>query len=278
MPKSSSASKPQKSPVWPSVNRSEEAISLNFGVLFQPLTHIEESPIDEYYAHAKALLLLVTRPEIERDDMLMRLLVLELVSTAELYFRRILSGVISVCPLVATVASKRPLLLGAIEYYKKSALGYALLDGVSLSGEGEVKRQTANITGIEVKPNSSVHEALRDFEKVCQLRHVIVHAKGEAGSKNVSDLRVTVAKQSHLKINALSFQPLVVVTHNAVRAYNAFMFESILRSWLGSKHLSGAWRSDRRMFLPLFNLFYSKTDGGVADAKAAYLAFHPAIK
>jgi hypothetical protein len=277
MPKSSSASK-SASPIWPSVNRSEEAISLDLGALFERLTPVAQSPIDEYYGHARVLLLSVARPEIERDDMLMRLLVLELVSTAELYFRRILSGVISVCPLIAGVAARRPLLLGAIDYYDRSALGYALLDGVSLSGEGDVKRQTANITGIEVKANSSVHEALRDFERVCQLRHVIVHAKGEAGAKNVSDLRVSVVGQSHLKISALSFQPLVVVTHNAVRAYNAFMFESVLRSWLGSKHLSGVWRSDRKMFLPLFKLFYSETDGGVGDAKGSYLAFRPAIK
>jgi hypothetical protein len=260
------------------VNRSEETIALDLGALFQPLTPVEQSPIDEYYAHARALLLAVSRPEIEQDDMLMRLLVLELVSTAELYFRRILSGVISVCPLIAMVASKRPLLLGAIDYYKRTALGYALLDGVSLSGEGDVKRQTTNITGIEIKQNSSVHEALRDFEKVCQLRHVIVHAKGEAGAKNVSDLKISVARQSHLKIGALSFQPLVVVTHNAVRAYNAFMFESILRSWLGSNNLSGNWHSDRRRFLPLFRLFYSETDCGAGDAKAAYIAFRPAIK
>jgi hypothetical protein len=238
-----------KSPTWPSVNKSEETIALDLGALFHPLQVTTSSPIDEYYDHARELLLSVGRPEIEHNDMIMRLLVLELVSTAELYFRRVLSGVITICPLIAAAAAKRPLLLGAISYYKKPALGYALLDGVSLSGEGDVKRQTFNITGIDIKQNSSAHEALRDFERVCQLRHVIVHAKGEVGAKNVADLGVSVAVQSSLKISALSFQPLVVVTHNAVRAYNAFMFESILRSWLSSKYLSGVWKPTRRYLL-----------------------------
>lgn len=275
MPKSSSAS---KAVTWPSVNRSEEAINLDLRPLFQPLETPTVSPIDEYYGHARQLLLAVSKPEIEADDMLMRLLVLELVSTAELYFRRILSGAIAVCPLISAAAAKRPLLLGALDYYHRQALGYALLDGVSLSGEGDVKRQTLNITGIDIKANSSVQEALHDFERVCQLRHVIVHAKGEAGAKNVADLRVSVPGQSRLTIKALSFQPLVVVTHNAVRAYNAFMFDSVLRSWLSAKHLTGNWGSDRRKFSALFKLFFSEVDGGPSDPKASYRVFRPAIK
>jgi hypothetical protein len=275
MPKNSLVSKP---PTWPSVNKSEEAIALDLSALFNPLQAPSHSPIDEYYEHARELLLSVAQPDIERNDMVMRLLVLELVSTAELYFRRILSGVITICPLIAATAAKRPLLLGAISYYKRPALGYALLDGISLSGDGDVKRQTLNITGIDIKHNSSAHEALRGFERVCQLRHVIVHAKGEVGSKNIADLGVNVAVQSSLKISALSFQPLVVVTHNAVRAYNAFMFESILRSWLSSKYLSGSWSSDKKMFVPLFKLFFSEEDGGAGDPKAAYSGFRPAIK
>lgn len=275
MPKSSSAS---SAPVWPTVNRAEEATELNIAALLFPLDDVTQSPIDEYYEHARTLLLTASRDGVEQDEMLMRLLVLELVSSAELYFRRVLSAVITICPMVASTASRRQILLGSIGYYKRADIGYALLDGVSLSGEGDVKRQTLNITGFDIKQTSSVHKALKDFERVCQLRHVIVHAKGEIGAKNVADLQVTVQQQSRLRISSLAFQPLVVATHNAVRAYNAYLFECVLTSWLGNKHLSGKWRSDRKHFERLHKLFHSTTDMGTATPRATYDAFKPAIK
>lgn len=249
------------------LSKGEESVKLDLATLCVQAERSTLSPIDEYYAHAKELLVL----SLSADELLLRLLLLELVSTAEMYFRQVLASLPRMCPVSKECASKAHLALGAMTYYHEDWLPLGLLEHQSLSGKGEVKKATFHLTGIAVPENGSVSKALEDFERICQLRHAIVHARGNLWFKNASDLGLPLDPQLQVRLNAMGFQTLVAQCHNAVRAFNAYIAEKILGNWIGKRVLSGSWRTDKARFAAYHALFASKEDGvGDLEARAAY--------
>lgn len=256
MPKSSSVSKTK----WLEVSRSEESVTLDVGALCQHASAAEESPIDEYYDHAKALLLRSVDPSFSGEQALMRLLLLGAVSLTENYFRRVLAGLVVSCPVAREHASSSMLALGAVYYYPSDAIGYALIEGSSMSGSKEVKAQTRNVCGIDLNSNASVDQALRDFDKVCHLRHAAVHSYGELGARNVREMGMSLTDRHRLHLTPLTYQSITAVCHNAVRAYNRAVYTKTIDRWLGRDVLTGEWHRDKEFFAPVYRLFYSQID------------------
>lgn len=256
------------------VNAGEEVVSIDFSVLCALPTPITSAPIDEYYSYARSL---VVRSA-EAEPWLLRLLLLDLISASELYFRRILASVINICPLVREHASKQVLSLGAVSYYDARDLGYGILDIAPLSGDGEIKKRTKAITGFDIKPGSPVEVALISFDKICHLRHAAIHSLGELGARNMAELRLDSLRRRCLSLNALTFQPLVVTCHNAVRAYNQFISNGILSRWIDKALLEGDWTKDKNLFAPFHALFASRIDRTAdSDASVVYAQILSAI-
>lgn len=260
-------------------NRAEEATTLDFDSLCNDFVESTESPIDEYYAHATELLLRAGRPENANDHLLLGLLLLELVSSAELYFRKVLASVPNICPLVMASCEKQAMPFGATSFYPAEWRALGVLEHAGLSGKNEIARLTRNITGIEIKENSSPGIALSDFEKVCQLRHAIIHARGRLWFRNVAELSLRVRSPRRVHLNVLGFQVLTLKTHNAVRAYNRFLVNAIVSSWIGQRILTGRWASDKRKFSALHALFFSRVDGlGEVNPRDAYEPVRQALR
>lgn len=258
-------------PELPLVNRPEETVAWSVDALCTTCTTAAASPIDEYYTLARELLTRSARPEIMGDQMLMRLLLLELVSGAELYFRRVLSSLVLLCPVTRAIASQKTLPLGAAYYYDAESVALGLFEHTSLSGQEELKKQTKQIADLDIKPTSSEGVALADFEKVCHLRHAAVHARGELGSRNLAEIGIKATGRRRLQLDPIGFQSVTAKTHNAVRAYNRFLFTCTARRWVERKVLKGVWTEDKHLFEPLFRLFYSTEDGvGESTPRAAY--------
>lgn len=268
-----------KNAVLPVPNKPEETTALDLSTIFCPTKKSVLNPIDEYYETSQELLRRAADSKVASDEILVRLLLLDLVSSAEVYFRRVLAGTLETCPHVRRVAQRRMLPLGAVGYYGSTELGYALLENASFSTQGEIKRQTNNLTGFDIKGGSSLAAAIADFEVVCQLRHALIHARGEAGAQNIMELSLELDTPCRVVLTTFAFQSLVLKTHNTVRAYNAFLFKAVLESWIAKKLLVDDWSRDKASFRSLFSLFVSKTDGlGPKNAWLAYCALRPALK
>lgn len=258
-------------PNLPLVNKQEETVTWSADTLCASCTSVAVSPIDEYYELARELLTRSARPDVSADQMLMRLLLLELVSGAELYFRRILSSIIGLCPLTRAIASRSQVSLGAAYYYGADTVALALIEHTSLSGQDEIRKYTKQLTEFDIKQTSSEGVALADFERVCHLRHAAVHARGELGSRNLAEIGIKAIGRRQLFLSPISFRTIVVKTHNAVRAYNRFLFDCTMRRWVREKVLTGVWERDKEVFEPVHKLFYSKEDGvGDSDPKVSY--------
>lgn len=226
---------------------------------------VAESPIDDYYSVATDLVLRASKKD--ADELIRRLLLLELVSAVELYFRRIISELTVLCPCARETASELTLTLGAARYYPADAVARALLENGSLASEQEIRRAVGKVVGLEVKPTSSEGVALAAFDRVCQLRHAAVHARGQLGAANISILAASVRPAARMKValDALAFQSVVSQAHNTVRAMNQFFFDCTIDRWWKKKLQCGRWEDDQALFEPLARLCVSVQDGGALD-------------
>lgn len=263
---------------WKLISRAEESVPFAFATVCVAATKTTESAIDHYYGHVKSLVVRSLLPVIQADDVLTRLLVLELTSAAETYFRSVLVGMLDICPSCRSHAGGKQLTFRSIDYYSSFQLPHALLEGVSLSGSNEVSKQTNALLGFAVDQNSSVGVALTGFAKVCQLRHAVVHARGLLTAQNLFELGVDAMSARCVSVNAISFQSLVSLCHSAVRAYNRFIYEKTVDRWIAEPKLTGIWRQDKRIFAPLYGLLYSTVDSvGPRTPVAAYKALKSKI-
>jgi len=247
-------------PKWPEVNTPEAPVP-PLGRLCVPRQASPHSPIDDYYTRVSEMVSRSSKPEVAKDEVLLRLLLLEVFAAAELYFRRVLVGTVGICPYARTEADARSISFGAVSYYEPESLAFALFEGQSFAGSGEVKRLTDSITGISLPGNSSVWAALQAFEQICHIRHASSHACGELGSRNLAGLGVVAKGVQCIVLDVLEFQRLVARAHSAVRAYNKFMFGALLGRWKEKGLIVGRWADDKPHFQRLHALFYSRIDG-----------------
>ena len=82
-----------------------------------------------------------------------------------------------------------------------------------------------------------------------------------------------------VRLKVLEFQALVAKTHNAVRAYNRFVVNAVVQSWIAKAVLKGTWKADKRKFSELHRLFYSLVDKtGEAEPRSAYEPVRQALQ
>ncbi len=219
------------------------------------------SPIDAYYDFAERLLRLGTPEGLDNDDLLGRLLLLGLVSGVEGYLRSVLTGLLRLCPICRGVAAEIPIPLGAFDYYSATELEYGLLDRSSLASEREVRSWVKKLWDIDTSESTTVTAALKEFDKVCHLRHSSVHAQGQLGSMSARSLGLAAGSgRQVIHVTFAGLQAAGGVCHTFVRAFNLWSWERAAERWHGKTVLCGLWRDDKSIFSSLMGLFWSVRD------------------
>ncbi len=238
------------------------------------------SPISDYFTHTRGLIVRFVRPEFSADVEALSLLLLGVVSAAEFYFRSILVQSLDVCPYAMKQAERVQVPLGSLAYYgtKTRALGLSVFEHKSLAGSAEIKAELQRLLGIAAPASSSVSAALNGFDTLCELRHAAIHTRGYVSSKAASDLGVSMSSLHRICFSQSVVFDLTKLSHNAVRSFNRFVFESLLDRWIAKKYLVGTWRSDKGKFSKLFMMFsYPDENLFGGDIAKAYKKVQPSI-
>jgi hypothetical protein len=266
-------------PRWTVVCQDESAIEIDFQKFCGATVAGVESPIDDYYRYVEHLLTLGTEASLAQSETLGRLLLLGLVTGVEVYLRSILTGVLKICPSCRACAADQMIPFGAVDYYGIDSVEWGLFDSSSLAGAGEIKARTKKLLGLDINPATSLDAALAKFDKICHLRHAAVHARGALGRGNATALGL--APESGFRTLRMGFPTLHQaggVCHSVVRAYNRFIYRSIVERWIADGRLVGSWESDQALFHPLFALFRSGIDDcGPGNAYHAWQALRPIL-
>lgn len=267
-------------PSWACICEQEQSVALDAASACHRLTAPPASPIDNFYSYMSNLIPLGTEANLRASETLGKTLLLGLVSGTEHYFRAVLAGLVHVCPIAHKNASSQQLSFGALEYYSREDLGLALLENISLATASEVKSQTKRLVGIDTKQDPSLEAAFSEYEKVCQLRHAAVHARGDLGHQNLHELGLPkTTGRLAVRIELATFHAAAAVSQNVVRAYNRLLYRKTLERWIGQKIFRGDWDHDRIVFPPVFSLFYSGVDRkGRRNAYQSYRSLLPTLR
>jgi hypothetical protein len=263
---------------WANISAQESAVELDYASFCVRDRRVRRSPVDSVYLYIRSTVVLGTDVALGSNPALGRLLLLGFVSSIDDYFRRILSGVVEVCPLARRRASDKPVSFGALDYYEKEQAALALFENTTFASLKELKNQTANIAGINID-SASVGEAISKYEKLCHMRHAATHAGGLLNSRNARELGITVTGVAHeVLLSEAKLQTAASVCYSAVRAYNRWLFQGLIQSWIDQQVLSGKWATDKSLLESLFGLFHSKEDGvGPPSAYHVFLGIRAGV-
>ena len=265
---------------WKNVNRTEQQVTIDASGCCVPLARNNLSPIDEFYDSIGEILRLGDPGALANSVALGRLLTLGIVTVTEAYFRAIIATVVDLCPLARECASDQQIAYGALDFYGVTELSLGLLEGISFAAVSELTKATRRILGIDLSANRSLAAALESYDKVCSMRHAVVHEHGRLNRGNAATLDVRPRSGSSLCI-AMDFPSLQVAASactNVVRAYNTFLRETVVLRWVKSRLLNGNWQADKKLFESGFRAFRSTIDSTAPrTAYLAYLSVRPGI-
>jgi hypothetical protein len=265
-------------PRWSLVNDPDESASLDLAAFLDQSVESGSNPIDEFYEYSMELIRMGDDASLSANESLGRLLLLGTVTGVELYVRRVLAGLVKVCPLCRDQCSGEQIHLGAVDHYDPAEIGMGLLENVSFSTRGEIAKRTERLTGVQPSADASLAAALDMFNDLCVLRHASVHARGNLGSSNLRELSITPSGKRRVVLGLPELHAALRTSYALVRSYNRYMHRKIVERWIGSRVLVGVWARDRSRYQPLYDLFASRVDGTApGTAYNSYRSLRPAV-
>jgi hypothetical protein len=247
---------------WVEICEQERAVALDASSVCHPVSTPSASPIDNFYAYVATLIPLGDAKRLASNDALGKALLLGIVSATEHYFRAVLAGLIHACPLTRKQAASLSLSFGAVDYYSREDLGLGLFEHASLASAGEIRKHTQKLIGVQISQDASAEAAFEEYEKLCQLRHAAVHARGDLSHQNLQELGVNLTSgRLGIKVELPALHSAAAVCQNVVRAYNRLLYRKTVERWIAERVFSGSWLTDRDRFDQIWALFHSRSDG-----------------
>lgn len=231
------------------------------------------SPIADYFDATSRLKGKILAAVNANDAELLGLMIIGVISAAEFYFRSVLGRMIQICPLCIRHAESAQVPVGAFSYYDGSDYCFALgvMEHESLADAAKVTSYVSRLTGFKTGDDSSVVAALQGYESLCELRHCLAHARGFVSLKGSRALGIEQRQLSKVLVAQDGALELLKLSHNAVRAVNRFLLDSLVNRWIDRDLLSGTWTEDRGRFEMAWRSFsIGGEDGFNGNMRSAY--------
>lgn len=265
------------------LHRSEETISCDFSSALTPFPKAQKAvnPITDYFSVTANLVKKIIDTKYADDSEILGLLVLGVVSSAEFYFRAILSQLSRQCPICELHTEALTIPKASFSFYSKSnfAPSMSAFEHESLADSKKIISEVRRFTNFNCVDSTSVKKALDDFELLCELRHCFIHARGFAGLKASRAIGGSRTLQKVL-INQTQALDFIKLSHNAVRAMNHYLGDEILNRWIQRDVLVGNWRQDKSLFSDYLALFVKQGEDeydGIAQ-KSYSLVKHAVVQ
>lgn len=242
-----------------------------------------QSPIDAFIDAVLRINDVCTDPR-QISNELAQLMVLGYVSAVESFIRSLIRQIINVDVASEAASHRQQVSFAAATYHEGRLLPEALLEHISFIETGHIAKSLSKFLGFD---HGRVQKALGtfgpEFDKVCQLRHCIVHRFGRLGSQNALALGFESHSQFLERTVSLGYddvQKIADVCDNTARAINNYCYEEVLwRSYRGGwVEWSGDLRKDRATYRRYYSVFASARYSPASPAlRAAYNEFRATV-
>ncbi len=243
----------------------------------------KKSCVDTFYKETKSIMSTATPHLISTTEGLGAFLAVAIVSCTENYFRNVFYRVLRLCPQAQSLASSNSINLGSVIWHPTDLVERGAFEHISLASSDSIIQTVKKYVGLIIKQNSSVSSVLEEFDKVCELRHGIVHSGRVLAGKNAIRLQIPSSKQiPKIYINYANLQEISSVCTTLVVAFKTLLFTEMCERWATSWRRSAFWDPAKGtvIFRNIWDIFYSLVDAenGLISANLTYLQCKNRIK
>ncbi|MBZ9674083.1 hypothetical protein [Mesorhizobium sp. ES1-3] len=220
------------------------------------------APIDMYRVSISQILTYSTPERLRDNDFIGRLLVIGIVSSAEAYFRAVLSFCIEICPLARSNAARKTVNLGGLLWHGQVGFSRSAFEHASFASKNELVSVTKEYIGFKMEDTVFL-ALLEQYEVVCQLRHGIVHGDGLLPGKNAVQLDIQrYDGPIRITIGYGELQDIASVVSTLVMTFNREIFVLMCKRWAIDWRQRADWepRLAYKMFGYIWKTFHSKED------------------
>jgi len=232
------------------------------------------SPIDDYYNHRTRVITTTTPQLLGHANWLSGLVITSMISATELYFREIFSRVLSFCPESQKLSAEQSIHMGAVIWHGQRIFSLAAFEHFSFAGSEKIKKCSKEFLGFEIKKTSNTIAALEEFEKLCELRHGIVHSGSVLPGKNAVKLHaIKTNERSVIECDVVRVHEATAACTALVESYNAELYEEIVTRWATRWRRDPAWTNqlEHKMLKEIVEIFFSKSNPPVEQVSTIKL-------
>lgn len=218
------------------------------------------APIDDFYNEVRTLLSLST-PSMTSTDWQGSMYAVAIISSTENYFRSALGKMINICPQSKKNAAENNINFGSVLWHPNESIERGAFEHISFSESKKIIEITRKYIGVELN-KSDLLPILNEFNKVCELRHGIVHSARILAGKNALILDLPSSdKDQFITIGYGQLQNIASICTTLVVSYNQHLFEAMVHRWATSWR-NPSWTSEieNESFKKIWSIFHSKVD------------------
>lgn len=217
---------------------------------------------------------------IELNYQLNNLVFLGYISAVESCLRCLTRQLVLADEFTADHVSDQKISFGAALHSHRDLLPEAFLEEMTFISKDSVEKLLTQVIGIKAQNLSDV---LEEYNRICQLRHCIVHRFGKLGTNNAIKLGLRTHKtllEKPIQISTEDLNKIGYTLVNLVKAINNSVYEQVLeRSAKQSEAWSWEFARDEEVFSKIYMVFASSLDPAPSPSCAdAYDAFKAKCK
>lgn len=220
------------------------------------------SPIDYFYTERNELLRAIAPNSSNQNSSLNPLVLVGFIALTENYFREIFSGVIKLCPTAKTKSGSKSLNL-ATAWFGYGDLEKGAFENTSFADIKNIRKSLKELCNCDIDDAGQISAPLLEFEKLCELRHAIVHSAGLLAGKNASNLKLSRSERPvKISIGYGEVQEVAEVCTALVCSVNLELFQKLSSRWLHSWPNDAEYQGGNlnKVFKKIWQLFYSEID------------------
>jgi hypothetical protein len=191
------------------------------------------------------------------------LLFVGLISATENYFRDALGFILTVCPVAQAHSADEKVQLGSLLWAENHLQNRSAFEFMAFSNAENIQKAIKNFACIQIKSGGTFDVMLKEYDKLCELRHAVVHSGHIVAGKNAIKLGLAKTKKPlRVSLNYASLQASGSVCTGLVQAANNELFEAIISRWATAWRKQSAWdpKKENALFRKIRNGFLSQRD------------------
>lgn len=218
-----------------------------------------KAPIDVFYKISQDILKAGTPDFLNLHSSMGPLLLVGLVSATENYFRDIFSRIIRLCPIAKSSAADQSVKLGSVIWHGNQIAERGAFEHISFADADNIVSASKKFLNYQLNKTDIVKE----FEKVCELRHGIVHSGAIMAGKNAVRLQIPPGiGVMKIEVGFAQLQECGQICTTLVASINTDLFIETARRWAVEWPKLPFWnpKQKHKLFRDVWDSFYSTED------------------